>query len=98
MSDADIPNRFGPAIRWVVAGIFLFVEVLGISDSAHVHDWTWVAIYSVLFIGTFIIAVKWVQIADALSQWRQAVPWVLVILGFGGALALGVAIGGLLLR
>jgi hypothetical protein len=98
MSDADIPNRFGPAARWAVAGIFLFVEALGISDSAHAKDWSWTAIYSVLFIGTFIIAVKWIAIADALSRWRQKVTWILIAVGFVGALALGVAIGGLVQR
>jgi hypothetical protein len=98
MSEADIPSRFGPASRWVIAGIFLFVFVLGISDSAHAKDWTATGMYSVLFIITFVLAVKWKQIADALTHWRQKVAWILVALGFGGALALGVAIGGLLLR
>jgi hypothetical protein len=98
MSETDIPNRFGPATKWVTAGIFLFVEVLGISDSAHAKDWVWTAIYSALFVVTFVIAVKWTQISEALTRWRQKVAWTLVALGFMGALALGIAIGGLLLR
>jgi hypothetical protein len=98
MSEADIPSRFGPAVRWVTAGIFLFVFALGISDSAYARNGIAAAVYAALFIVTFVIAVKWVQIADALTRWRQKVAWILIALGFCGALALGVAIGGLLLR
>src|SRR5689334_6538262 len=98
MSDGDIPNRFGPATKWATAGIFLFVFALGISDAARAHDWTWTAIYSGLFVFTFVVAVKWSQIADAIARWRGKMVFTLIVLGLCGALALGVAIGGLFSR
>jgi len=98
MSDADIPSRFGPATKWVTAGIFLFVFALGISESAHAREPVATAVYCILFIATFIIAVKWKQISDAVARWRGKMVFALIVVGLAGALALGVAIGGLLGR
>jgi hypothetical protein len=98
MSDADFPTRFGLAARAVLAGIFLFVFALGISESFRDGQVPAGAVYLILFIITLVVAVKWKPISDAVARWRQKMAWILVALGFGGALALGVAIGGLLLR
>ena len=38
MSESDIPNRFAPAIRWVLAVIALSVLGLGVSDSKLIHS------------------------------------------------------------
>jgi hypothetical protein len=98
MSEGDIPSRFGPATKWVLTGIILFILGLGVSDSLHEGDWSAAAIYAALFVAVFVVAVKWDKIAAFLARWRQKVAWTLVLMGFVGALALGVAIGGLLLR
>ena len=63
MSDADIPTKFMPAAKWVVAGIILFVLVLGISDSLRDGKPGIAAIYAGLFVLAFAAAVKW----DALA-------------------------------
>jgi len=98
MSEGDIPSRFGPAAKWVITGIILFILGLGVSDSFREGDRETGIIYALLFVAAFVIAVKWNEIAAVLARWRQKVAWSLVVLGFAGALALGVAIGGLLLR
>lgn len=96
--DSAIPDRFIPAVRWALVVVVLLVVGFGISDSFRegrdAAGWIYVAI----FLAVFVIAVKWHAITHALARWRQYVAWILVALGFGGALALGVAIGGLLLR
>jgi hypothetical protein len=98
MSGADIPSRFAPALKWVCATVFLAVFALGASDSLRAREYSIAAIYVALFITTFIIAVKWTAITATWSRLRGRIPMFFVALGLCGALALGIAIGGLLNR
>lgn len=93
MSEADIPNRILPALRWVIAGIVLFVLILGISDSLRERDYYVAAIYGALFIVTFVIAVKWHQIIDFVGRARVAVVYIGIAIVC--ALGLGFSLGGL---
>jgi hypothetical protein len=98
MSDADIPNRFGPAMRWVIAGIALFVFFLIAAEKFNEGQYTAGTINAILFVVTFIIAVKWTAMANAWARWRGKMSAFFVGLGLCGALALGIALGGLLNR
>jgi hypothetical protein len=98
MSDADIPSRFAPAFKWVCASIFLAVFALGASDTLRARDDTVATIYAALFVATFIVAVKWTTIAPAWSRMRARGSMFFIALGLCGALALGIALGGLLNR
>jgi hypothetical protein len=93
MSDASIPSRFGPAVKWAVTAIVLFVLALGVSDGYREGHPTVGATYAVLFIATFVAAVKWDAIAAKLVPWRKAVAITLVLLGAillaGGAYLFG---------
>jgi hypothetical protein len=94
--DSDIPNRFGPAARWVLVVIALFVFFLlgaeEFKDGKPVSG----GIFTALFIATFIVAVKWVQIAAFLG--RDKVTLALIGVGLLCALGLGVVVGVLLMR
>ena len=90
MSDAEIPDRIGPAARWAIAGIFLFVFVLGASDSFREGKPVVGSVYAVLFIVTFLIAVKWNRIADFAKERASHLFRVLASIGI---LAAGIAIG-----
>jgi len=96
--ESVIPDRFIPALRWVLVVIVLLVIGFGISDSFREGKTATGWLYVAIFIVVFAIAVKWHAISEAFVRWRQKMAWILVALGFGGALALGIAIGGLLLR
>lgn len=98
MADGDIPSNFWLAIRWVLAVIALFVFFLLAAESFKDGQAGVGGVFSALFVGTFIVAVKWERIATFLARWRGKMVFTLIVLGLCGALALGVAIGGLLLR
>jgi hypothetical protein len=87
MSDADIPDRLGPAARWAIASIALFVFFLGASDTFREGQYTAGGIYSVLFIVTFFIAVKWKWLALFFAgERRRKLGWALTIAGTVGCL------------
>jgi hypothetical protein len=90
MSDAEIPDRIGPAARWAIAGIFLFVFVLGASDSFREGKLPAAWIYVALFVVTFLIAVKWNHIASFAKKKASTLFRVLASIGI---LAAGIAIG-----
>jgi Na+/citrate or Na+/malate symporter len=79
MSESDIPTRFAPAAKWVVAGIVLFVVVLGVSDSLRDGDYRAASIYGVLFVLAFIIAVKWDTLTKIVH--KAMVAYVIIALG-----------------
>jgi hypothetical protein len=87
MSDADIPDRLGPAVRWVIASIALFVFFLIAAENFNERKILAGAINAGLFIVTFIVAVKWYKIAVYFKE-RAKVGLAIV-----GALALGIAVG-----
>jgi hypothetical protein len=89
MSDATIPDRFNPAIRWVLAGIALFVFFLLGAEKFADQQYVSGAVFSVLFAITLIVAVKWNAISDGIKgQGRKHVA--LTIIGIS---ALGLALG-----
>jgi hypothetical protein len=90
MSDAEIPDRIGPAARWVIAGVFIFVFVLGASDSFREGKPEAGWIYTALFVISFVIAVFWNRIASFAKGKAKAM---LYALGVIALLAAGVAIG-----
>jgi hypothetical protein len=90
MSDAEIPDKIGPAARWAIAGIFLFVFVLGASDSFREGKPTVAWVYVVFFVITFLIAVKWNQIATFAKSKAGTLFRVMASVGI---LAAGIAIG-----
>jgi len=81
MSDPAIPDRIGPAMRWVLAGIALFVFFLGASDSFRDGKNQTGFIYIALFLATFVIAVKWDQIAEFITNRRPSVAFVFLAVG-----------------
>ena len=96
MADSDIPNRFGPAARWVVAGIALFVFfLLGAESFRDGHPFSG-SVFSGLFVLTFVTAVKWEQIAGYLG--RDKVTTVLLVVALALAVGLGVIVGLLITR
>jgi hypothetical protein len=103
MSDPDIPDKIVPAIRWAIVVIVLFVLALGISDTLREGKYTGAGIYSVLFLLTFVVAVKWHWMAD---RWhyiarffgsRRATMFY-IALAVVCALGLGIAVGKLMGR
>jgi hypothetical protein len=90
MSDAEIPDQMGPATRWVIAGVFIFVFVLGASDSFREGNVQVGSIYTALFVASFLIAVFWKRIAAiAKDNARLAFS----ILGAVAVFAAGITIG-----
>jgi hypothetical protein len=96
MSDAAIPDRYGPAIRWAIAGIALFVFFLLGAEEFKDGKYVSGGIFAALFIVTFVIAVKWEQIAAFLG--RDKVTLTLIGVGMLCALGLGLVIGALITR
>jgi hypothetical protein len=96
MSDSDIPNRFGPAIRWVLIVIALFVFFLLGAEEFKEGKYVSGGVFAALFVLTFVVAVKWEQIAALLG--RDKVTLALIGVGLLCALGLGVVIGALLMR
>jgi hypothetical protein len=87
MSEADIPDRFGPAARWTIASIVLFVLILGISDSFREAKLVAAGVYTALFIITFIIAVKW----KAFLERRRLMAFIFIAVG-AACLAIGIGL------
>ena len=96
MPDSEIPDRFGPAIKWAVAVIFLGGFFLLAGESFKDGHWGIGFIYSALFVLSFMIAVKWEQITAYLQ--RDKVATVLIIIGLICAVGLGLVIGALISR
>jgi hypothetical protein len=90
MSDADIPDKIGPAARWVVAGIALFVFFLVAVEKFNEGQYQPGFINAGLFCVTFIIAVKWNAIAAFVGA---AATYLFLALTGLGILAAGVASG-----
>jgi hypothetical protein len=103
MSDPDIPDKIVPAIRWAIVVIVLFVLALGISDTLREGKYSGAGIYSVLFLLTFLIAVKWHWMA---GKWHQMARFFgsrratmfYIVLAVVCALGLGIAVGKLMGR
>jgi len=94
MSDADIPDRMWPAIRFVLVGIALFVFFLISAEKFNDGQYGLGILNAVLFIATFLLAVKWHKITAYLGS-RKMIS-IFIGLAIVGALALGIAIGGLI--
>jgi hypothetical protein len=58
----EIPDRFEPAIRWLLAFVLLTVFALGASDSFRANNIFSGCVYCAASLVTFVIAVKWRQI------------------------------------
>ena len=71
MADSDIPNRFWPAVKWAIAGIFLFVFFLEAADAFREGQLKTGVIFGVLFVLTFGIVIQWEKIVTGRSA---AVP------------------------
>jgi hypothetical protein len=97
-TDLDIPDKFSVAIRVILWVVFAFIFALVGWEKFWDGQLFATAVNAVLLVVTTVIAVKWEKIAALLARWREKMALVLLALGFGGALALGIAIGGLLLR
>jgi hypothetical protein len=95
MSDADIPDKIGPAARWAVAGIALFVFFLVAVEKFNEGQLQGGFINAGLFCVTFLIAVKWNAIA---SLFGAAATYLFLGLTASGVLAVGIAIGILVAR
>jgi hypothetical protein len=90
MSDADIPDKIGPAARWAVAGIALFVFFLVAVEKFNEGQYQPGFINAGLFCITFIIAVKWNAIAVFAGA---AATYIFLTLTGLGILAAGIASG-----
>lgn len=81
MSDADIPDRVAPAIRWAIAGIacfvFFLIAIEKFNDGKLLLGWLNFAAFSV----TFFVAVKWKRLSSAVSKRRKQVALTLVVIG-----------------
>jgi hypothetical protein len=90
MSDADIPDRIGPAARWAIAGIALFVFFLIAAEKFNEGHLKAGFINAGLFCVTFLIAVKWNAIARFFGA---AATYLFLGLTGLGLIAGGIAIG-----
>lgn len=86
MSDADIPDKLGPALRWAIAGIALFVFFLIAAEKFADGKNDVGVVFTVLFIATFLVAVKWklmaqVLVAAAKWKWRRAMGVGFIVVG-----------------
>lgn len=81
MSDATIPDKLGPAARWAVAGIALFVFFLIAAEKFNEGAYGPGTANAILFVVTFVVAVKWDQISKAALRWRKQVAFTLIALG-----------------
>jgi hypothetical protein len=90
MSDADIPDKIGPAVRWAVAGIALFVFFLVSVEKFNEGQIQPGLINAALFCVTFLIAVKWNVIASFVGS---AATYLFLGLTALGVLAAGIAMG-----
>ena len=91
MADGDVPDRFVPAIRWVISGIVLFVFFLVAVEKANEGHYWHASINGTLFVVALLIAVKWQRLVDALPPRRRQVALTLIALG-AALLALGIAL------
>ena len=88
MSDPAIPDRLGPATRWAIAGIALFVFfLLGAEEFKDGHIGSGL-IFLALFIVTFVVAVKWEIISNGLARRRRQVALAFIVIS-----AIGLMIG-----
>ncbi|MGA8611440.1 MAG: hypothetical protein WB760_06935 [Xanthobacteraceae bacterium] len=72
MSDALIPDRFMPAIRWVIAGIALFVFFLEAADSFREGELASGFVFVGLFVVTLPIAIWWNAIGQYFGGRKKA--------------------------
>jgi hypothetical protein len=77
----EIPDRFAPAVRWVLAFVLVGVFALGASDSFRDKTFIAAGIYVVATLITFVAAVKWRQIGRFASEKGSLVLTIGVILG-----------------
>jgi hypothetical protein len=96
MADSDIPNKFGLATRWVLVVIALFVFFLEAADAFRAGDPLGGAIFSGLFVVTFLIAVKWDWLAHRIGE--RKVTMFYLGLALVCAAGLGLAVGKLMGR
>lgn len=54
-----MPDKFEPAVRWVLAFVLLGVFALGASDSLRANNLGAAGVYSIATLITFVAAVKW---------------------------------------
>lgn len=90
MADSDIPDRFGPAVRWVLAGIALFVFFLLGSEALENGHYRTGTVFFILFALTLAVTVKWDQIVRYLG--RDKVTPILIVIAVALALGLGVVL------
>jgi hypothetical protein len=91
MADADIPDKFPPAIRWVISGIVLFVFFLVAVEKANEGHYGLAAINAVIFAIALIVAVKWNSLIAMWPGRRRQLALTLIVLG-AALLALGIAL------
>jgi hypothetical protein len=90
MSDAEIPDRFVPAIRWVIAGIALFVFFLIAIEKLNEGHLSAGFVNLALFGVTFVIAVKWAALVRLVGA---AATYLFFALTLGGIFAGGLVLG-----
>jgi len=103
MADPDIPDRFIPAIRWVIVVIALFVFFLLGAEEFKEGKYVSGEIFSVLFIAALVVAVKWAWFAGKFREWAlrlggRKVTMLYLGLAIICAIGLGFSIGKLLGR
>lgn len=86
MSDPDIPNKIGPAVKWTIATIALFVFFLIAVEKFNDGQIRAGVINASLFLVTFLIAVKWDWLASLVGRGAVYLAYLLVasvLLGAG---------------
>ncbi|GKQ52023.1 hypothetical protein [Bradyrhizobium sp. Ce-3] len=90
MSDSEIPDKIGPALRWAIAGIALFVFFLIAAEKFTEGQFRAGAVNATLFVATFLVAVKWNSLAKLVGK---AIIYVAYALAASVFLGTGIFIG-----
>jgi len=94
---ADIPQKAGPLIRWGIANLAWILPLVALEQLADEHYAN--ALYFGIAAGIDIsIGASLHIFTELMRRWRGKMSMIFVALGFGGALILGIAIGGLVLN
>lgn len=99
MSDSPLPNNLSAAFRLLVGNLIWILPMLALENATQEH-WGWVEILAGAWIIDVFLAVKWGVLSSLVQKGRRALTmnWVLLLLGFGGAVAIGIALGASLAR
>ncbi|MGH6980192.1 MAG: hypothetical protein ACREFC_03210, partial [Stellaceae bacterium] len=92
MSDPIIPDKFLPALRWVIAGIALFVFFLEAAEGFREGQIETGCVFTGLFFATLPIGIWWNRIGQFFGSRTMATLY--LALGVVGLVLVGIAIGG----